>query len=450
MIARIHALAVLALLLGASICPALERSVPSLGDTRKEEKDPEVAGKQPLGKPLIDRANLIADLITNQGVRGKQVPGIDYFIERLVAELDYGSDAPRKNILDNSLAARRAMRDGHADLRRGVALLMEARDIAVEVNEKLQVVVEENHMGLGRVLEAGAGLGKAVDEMKEEPPEAGSNPDDSPLAALSDLASEIDPLRSKLRSAAAKVDEAGGAFDRAKVRLGEMERRQRRALKLDKAASESLARTRLDTAPRAASASARAGISSEKVIKNAKERFKETIDEAFRVREAMKDLMATESGLGKSVEDVADANRKTQEAKAKANSTTPKVIESAMMLKSGYKPAYERAGSQKKAVVDQARAEIQKAQGFLRELEGPFEAAKQADAKSYASARDGDEKLEDLNHRRLGERSKDGLTPELVDRRSRVSRSSRTAPGTKRQPPDEDGDPGEGDGYGTE
>lgn len=415
---RSHRSAVLALLLGTSISPVLGLSVPSIGDTRREEKDPEAAGRQAPGKPLIDRTNSIADLITNQTVRGKGVPGIDYFIEKLVAELSYGSDVPRKDILDNSLAARRALRDGHADLRRGVALLIEARDIAMQVNEKLQPVVEENRMGLGRVLEAGAQLRKSVQEMKEEPPEAGATPDDSALAALSDLASEIDPLRSRLRAAAAKADEAGIAFDKAKLRLGEIERRQRRALKLDKAASESLARTRPDTAARAD-----AGISSEKVIKNAKERFKETIDEAAKVRQAMKDLMAPGSGLGETVEDVAEANGKTQEAKARVKSTTPKLVESVMMIKNGYKPAYERPDTEKKEVVDKARAEIEKARNFLRELEEPFEAGKKADSKSCDSARDSDGKLEDLKHRRLGSHPKDGLTPELADRQARVSRS---------------------------
>lgn len=455
-------MAVLAFLFGASTGWAQElqerrqRLVPSIGETRKEEKDPEVTERQPLEKPLIDRANLIADLIANPSARGKGVPGIDYFIERLVDELRVGSDVPRKNILDNSLAARRALRDGHADLRRGVALLMEARDIAIEVNDKLQPVVEENHMGLGRVLEAGAQLGKSVEEMKEEPPDAGANPDDSRVAALNDLKSEIDPLRSRLASAAEKVDAAGESFDAAKVRLGEIERRQRMALKLDKTAAESLARTRRDTAAHAASA----GLSSEKVIRNGKERFKETLDQAARVRQTMKDLLAPESGLGEAVEDVAEANQKTQAAKEKVKSTTPKLVEASMMIKNAYKPAYERARSQRAEIVEKARAEIEKARNFLRDLEDPFEAGKKADAKSYESARVGDEKLQDLINRRLGNQSKDRLTPELVDRRVRVAdpkrqQPSRTVPGPKRQPPseeeprdgarepDEDSDPGE-------
>jgi len=451
MIARIYAMAVLALLLGASPSWAQEqqeqrkRFVPSIGSTRQEEKDPEVTGKQPLGKPLIDRTNFIADLITNRNARGLQVPGIDYFIEKLVDELRVGSDVPRKNILDNSLAARKAMRDGHADLRRGVALLMEARDIAMQVNEKLQPVVEENHMGLGRVLEAGAKLGKAVEEMKEEPPDAGSNPDDSALAALTDLASEIDPLRSKLQSAASKVEEAGNHFDKAKLRLGELEQRQRKALKLDRAASESLARSRPVTGARGASA----GISSEKVIKNGKERLKETLDEAFKVRDAMRELTVPESGLGLAVEDASDANKKTQAAKDKVKSTTPKLIEAAMMLKNVWKPAYEQTADQQ-AAVEKAKAEIEKARNSLKELEDPFDKAKKADAKSYASAQDGDEKLEDLRHRQLGDRSKDGLTRELVDRRMRVADPKRRppsndVPGAQRQPPSED-DPRDEDG----
>jgi len=310
------------------------------------------------------------------------------------------------------------MKDGHADLRRGVALLVEARDIAMEVNEKLQFLVEENHQGLGHVMEAEGQLRKAVDDMKASPPDAGQNPDDSPLEALTDLATEIDRLRSKLGSAAAKVDEAGGSFDRAKVRLSEIERRQLRALKLDKAASERLARSRTGTATRGVGAN----ISSERVIKNEKERFKETIDEALKVRKAMEDLTAPDAGLGDSIEKVADANRKTQEAKAKVKSTTPKIIESAVMLKSGYKPAYESsAASRRKEVVDKAREEIEKAKAFLREIEDPLEAAKKADAKSYDSARDSDDKVEDLNHKRLGDRSKDELVPELADLRVRVS-----------------------------
>jgi len=98
MVERIHGTAILAFLLGASIGSARAQSAPSLGDIRKEERDPEVSGKQSPGQPLIDRTNFVADLITNRSARGKQVPGIDYFIDKLVNELDYGSDVPRKNI----------------------------------------------------------------------------------------------------------------------------------------------------------------------------------------------------------------------------------------------------------------------------------------------------------------------------------------------------------------
>lgn len=391
---------------------AAGRAVPSIDDTRDEEKLPDDYNKDPNKRDLISRTLHFSELITDKNVKQENmVPSIDFFLDKLQEELrKNGNDAPRDNMLANASEARRNLKDGYMELKEGIDKLIEARDLLKEVDEELQPVMKMNEENLQAVRDAVQEMKDVVEGLQTDPPEAPKDKVETQnLQSVQDLAQYLEPLPEKIKKANEKIGEAKGRVESAKQYNQIVETFKQKAKDLDAAISKSLGDSRTRNQRR----DVESPNSSERVIGNANDRFKAVVEKALKVVEFMEKLTETKKGLfDKAVADAQKSNAFVQQAKEKGLESAPKIEQEAQKIKGPIKKEYDAAAGdeeKKRAAVAKAEAAKGKAKEAFEQAEEPAKQAEEPFKQAKKGAEQAKAAMDKLEKEMLGDRKKEDL-----------------------------------------
>ncbi|MFA5137882.1 MAG: hypothetical protein WC728_01525 [Elusimicrobiota bacterium] len=331
---------------------------PPISGLREEEKDPDFT-RDPAKKDLINLVIHLSDAITDKYVKENNVPGMDFFVDNLQAELRRnGNDSPRNDILNNAREARRELRDAYADLKKALLPLIAARDPLEEVDEELKKLLAKNGENLDKVREVSDKLKELVAQMRADPPDSpGEKVDPSLLKDVEGLSSYLEPLPEKLKQASKKIGEAKPWIDTAKHRVEALRRLGEKAGELDDTAMKHLSERRTRGLP----ADYSPDFTSRKVIENANDWLSKCVEKALKVHELMESLTEPGKGLDKTVSDMMEANAKTQAAKETALEQVPAADQEHQRIREDIRPAWQRAKTQEEKQKQVRRAEQAKA-----------------------------------------------------------------------------------------
>ena len=392
--------------------PAASRPVPSVDNTRDEEKLPDDYTKEPNKRDLISRTLHFSELITDKNVRQENmVPSIDFFLDKLQEELrKNGNDTPRDNMLGNASEARRSLKDGYMELKEAIDKLIEARELLKEVDDEFQPVVKKNEENMQAVRDAVEKMKKAVDSMEEDRPDSKEDKiETQDLENAQDLAQYLEPLPEKIQKASEKVGEAKGRVESTKQYSQVVETLKQKAKDLDAAIGKSLG----DSRTRNQRKDVESPNSSERVIGNANDKFKVVLEKAEKVVEFMEKLTEPKKGVfDKAVADAKKSNALTQEAKQKGLENAPKIEQEGQLIKGPIQKEYDAAQGDeeaKKAAVAKAKASKGKAKEASTQAEEPAKKAEEPAKKAKKGAEQAKESMDTLEKEMLGDRPKEDL-----------------------------------------
>lgn len=336
----------------------------------------------------------LGDLITDQGPRENNVPGVDYFVNKLQDTLKKGSDAPRWRVLRNAKDARDQLRDGYDEMRKAVEPLIEARKIMREAGEILLPAVQGEVEDAGKTKEAADSIKAAADPIETDPPDAkGPDADAAAVQPIEPRDKDLEPVSEKLKEIKDKklVEEARKWAEKAKVRGKTVELMAKEAEKIEKEIAQALGQRRT----RDVANDINPEFTAKQVIDNANKWLIKAQKLADKAVAAVEKLTKPDDGFGK-VEKLAKASDKANMfAKISAERSAKKVDGEAKKVKGPIRQEWEAADQLEEPEKSAKKKEaVDKATESKTAADEAAAKAKEASEKAVKAAETADETLQ--------------------------------------------------------
>lgn len=346
---------------------------------RDEEREDRDWKRDPERAHLPGLVGHLGDLITDQGPRENNVPGVDYFVNKLQDNLRKGSDTPRWRVLRNAKDARDQLRDGYDDMRKAIGPLLEARRIMRDAGEILLPAVAGEEADAGKTREAADSIKSAADPIETDPPGAkGPEADASAVQAIEPRDKDLEPVEEKLKEIQDKklVEQARKWAEKAKARAKMVEMLGKEAEKIEKEIAEALGQRRTrgvanDISPE---------FTAKQVIDNANKWLAKAAALADKAVEAVEKLTAPDDGFGKVAKLAKTSDGRNMFAKTAAERSAKKVTGEAAKVKGPIRQEYDAADQ-----MDEPEKTTKKKEAVDKAVESKA-AADEAAAKAAAAA----------------------------------------------------------------